>query len=138
MLTVNVEQLLAQLAQLCGRGGAAVDPGAALALRVHRAAQQQGFTDIKTGVLQPVMQAHGVVEFGAHLGARGPFTDDAAIGPGTGDQLQRVNQDGFARAGFTREHGEAALQIQLQLTDDDEIAQGNAFEAHGQAIPSFQ
>ena len=41
VLTVDVHQSLTQLFELRGGGGAAVDPRAAFALQVHRAAQQQ-------------------------------------------------------------------------------------------------
>ncbi len=41
VLAMDVHQLLTQLAQLRGGGGAAVDPGPALALAVDAAAQQQ-------------------------------------------------------------------------------------------------
>ena len=41
VLAVDVDQVLAQLAQLRGRGGGAIDPRTALALSVHHTAQQQ-------------------------------------------------------------------------------------------------
>ena len=47
VLAVNVQQQLAQFAQLCGGGRAAVDPGAAFALCVHRAFEQQGVRGVK-------------------------------------------------------------------------------------------
>ena len=49
VLAVNVQQLLADGAQLLRGGGAAVHPGAAFALRVHGAAQQQGVATLKSG-----------------------------------------------------------------------------------------
>ena len=49
MLTVDIEQLFTQCAQLLRRGRAAVDPGAALAMLVYRTAQQQAFAGIEAG-----------------------------------------------------------------------------------------
>ena len=111
VLTVNVQQLLAQLTQLGGGGGAAVDPGPALALGVHGAAQQQAAVGVKPGFVQPGVNGGAGVKFGAHVGAAGAFTDGAHIGAAAGDQLQRIDQDRFAGAGFTGQHTEADSQL---------------------------
>ena len=143
VLAVNVEQVLANCAQLLGGGGAAVHPGAALALGVYRAAQQQRVGRFKARFVEQRLQPGGVVKFGAHLGAGRPLADGAGVSPRAGDELQGINQNGFAGAGFTGQHREAGLQLQLQRADDHEVFQDDSFQCHGkvlgpQATPSFQ
>ena len=138
MLAVYVQQMLAQGAHLRGRGRQAVDPGAALALQVYGAAQQQ-LVVREAGLIEPVGQCCGAdVELGADVGALCPFADHAAVGACAQQQLQCVNQDGLARAGLAGEHGEARLQIQIQRLHDDEVAQRDAPQGHVQEPPSFQ
>ena len=53
MLAVDVEQLLAQVAKLCGGGCAAIDPCPALALVIHSTAQEQVAGGVKTCLVEP-------------------------------------------------------------------------------------
>ena len=77
-----------------------------------------------------------VIELGADFAAQSAFADHRTLGTRTQHQLQGVNQNGLARAGFTREHAEPLVQIQFEFAHDDEIAQADTFETH--ATPSFQ
>ena len=144
VLAVNVQQLLANGAQLLRGGGAAIHPGAAFALCVHGAAQQQGVAGFEPGFVQHGLQARRVVKLGAHIGAGRAFADHASVGARAGHQLQRINQDGFARAGFACQHRKARLQVQLQLADDHKVSENNSLECHvftfggAYATPSFQ
>ena len=65
------------------------------------------------------------VKCGADVGACTTVTYHTTVGTITQYQIQCINDDGFARAGFTREHGHAVLEIQLQLVDDGKIAYMN-------------
>ena len=138
VLAVDVQQLLAQLAQLGGGGGAAIDPGPALALGVHGAAQQQATIGVKPGFVQPGVNGGAGVKFGAHVGAAGAFPHGAHIGAAACDQLQRIDQDRLARAGFAGQHTKAAGQLKLELAHNHKVTKGQALEAHGQTAPSFQ
>ena len=109
VLAVDVEQLLAQVAQLLRGGWVAVDPGAAFASQVHAAAQKQGVIAFKTGLGQIGRQALRAIKLGAHLGARRAFADQAHFGARAGHQLQRVNQDGFTGTGLAGKHGKAVV-----------------------------
>ena len=57
VLTVDVHQAVADVAQLCGGGGAAIDPSAAFALRIDAALQEQVVVRFKAVVFQPRLQA---------------------------------------------------------------------------------
>jgi hypothetical protein len=144
VLAVDVDQALAQLAQLADGGRAAVDPGAALALGVDTAAQQQrSFAVIvEAGLGQPGGQRPWAVELGGDLGARRALAHHAGVGAVAERELQRVDQDGLAGARLAGQRGEAGLQLQLECRHDDDVAQRQAaqhqpFPVPGSA-PSFQ
>ena len=130
MLTMNIHQLARKFLELGGGDGAAVDPGAAFSLRIDRAAQQQGFTRFKAGLLQVRFQPRRAVKFCADFAAGSAFAHHASIGACAQHQLQSANQDRFSSARFTRERRKSIGQIEVHFADDDEIAQANAFKAH--------
>ena len=87
MLTVDVEQLLAQVAQLCCGGCAAIDPGPALALAIHSTAQEQVAGGVKTCLVEPVLDRRAGAELGAHVGSLGALAHSTCIGARARDQL---------------------------------------------------
>jgi hypothetical protein len=108
----------ASLAQLRGTWRAAVDPGAALALRVDHAAQQQrgAAPGVEAGFVQPGRQQEAArVELGGDVGARRALAHHPGVAAAAQRQLQRVDQDGLARAGLAGQHGEAGAQVHFQL-----------------------
>ena len=126
MLAVDVDELVANLAQLCGGGHAGIDPSAAFALGVNGALEQQLVLGIKSVVFQPSAQSGGEGKFSAYFGASGPFTNHSGVGPSAQYQLQGVHQDGLASASLTTQDTEARGQIQLQMPHDDKVAQDDA------------
>ena len=134
VLAVNIDQVVSGFTQLRNRCGAAVDPSAALALRVDRAAQQQRVGLREAGVVEPRGQAGRRIELGADLGARSAFAHHAGISPAAECKLQGVDQDRLARAGLTGQHREAGSEFHVKRTDDDEVAQRQA-QPHDQAAP---
>ena len=64
----------------------------------------------------------GDVEPGGEFGARGAGPQLAQFEPIAEQQRQRVEQDRLARAGLAGQHGEAALELDVERIDDDEIA----------------
>ncbi len=136
VLAMDVDQLFGQFAQLGGGRRAAVDPGPALALGVDAAAQEQAVLVFESGLLQPGRQRGRDVEFGADVGPRRAFAHHTGVGAGAQGQLQGVDEDRLAGAGFAGQDAEAARQVEIELADDDEVAQGDASEAH--QLPSFQ
>ena len=130
VLAVDVEQLFAHGAQLRGSGRRAVDPGAAAALRIDHAAQQQAVFKREAALLQPGLEARRAFELGADIGLGRAFAHHAGIGARAQGELHGVDQNGFARAGLAGQRREAAMQVEVQRLDDDEVAQGDAFERH--------
>ena len=135
MLAMDIHQVVAHLPQLCGRGRASVDPGTAFTLGVHRAAQQHlcfsgSIRLVKACCVQPLQQRGWAVEFSADLGAGRAFPYQPRVCPRAKHQLQRIDQDRLAGAGFAGQRGEAALQPQVQLLHDDKVAQVHVGQSH--------
>src|SRR5207245_533037 len=61
--------------------------------------------------------------FGADLRARGTFAQEAGIAAAAERELQRIDEDRLARAGLAGEHGEAPIEIDLELGHDHDVAQ---------------
>ena len=57
------------------------------------------------------------------LGALRALAHDVAGAPTPGNQQQRIDDDGFAGAGFTRKRGEAGAEFQFGLIDQYQIPQ---------------
>ncbi|KAG1316537.1 hypothetical protein G6F62_013424 [Rhizopus arrhizus] len=79
MLAVDVDQAVAQFAQLGDGGGRAVDIGAAAALRIDDAAQRQFVVGVDLAFGQPGVQRLGRVEDGGDVGAGRAFTQHAGV-----------------------------------------------------------
>ena len=135
---MDVQQLFTQCAQLAGRGRAAVDPAAALALQVDGAAQQQRVRRFKPRIVQPTVHRRLAIKLGADLGTHRALSYGQCVRACPGSKLQCIYEDRFAGAGFASEHSEPAGQVELKRVNDDEIAQEYTSERHGQATPSFQ
>ena len=57
-----------------------------------------------------------------HNRPRRAGANDVGTGALTQQQAQRVDEDGFPRPGFARQHVEAGLQGQRGVGDDGEVA----------------
>ena len=114
MLAVNIDQLFTQMAQLCGRCGRAIDPCTAAALAVYDPAQQQLRLLRKARFFKPGLQMRRAVKFGADIGLTTALAHDLSVRTGAQHQLQGIQHDGFARAGFAGQHGETRLPVQIK------------------------
>ena len=133
MLAVDLDQMLGHLAQLRHGRRAAVDPGAALALRIDHPPHQQrivGRDGVEAGRFQPAGKARRPVELGADLGPRRALAHHAGVAAAAEGELQRVDQDRLAGAGLAGEHGEARAEVEFERRHDHEIAQREASQ-HG-------
>lgn len=70
----------------------------------------------------------GQREGGGDDAALGPGAHQAGVTPGTQRQAQHVQQDGLAGTGFASEDGEAALQGEIELLDQDNVTDGQGSE----------
>jgi hypothetical protein len=111
VLAVDVEQVVAEFAQLRGGGRAAVDPAAALALlsTVRRSSSVSPAS--KPPSSSQAARVGGLVEFGADLG-RSRLRAPRRHRPGCPGPAAGVDEDGLAGAGLAGQHGEAGGQVE--------------------------
>ena len=50
-----------------------------------------------------------------------PVPDHPGIDPGSQQQVHRVDDDGFAGAGFAAQNGQSTVETDIQVVDDGEI-----------------
>ena len=101
VLAVDVEQLLADRAQLLAVAGLPLTQARLLPWVSTVRRSSRHVVPLSKPASSSMACSVGGVEFGADIGARSTLADHAGVGARAGDQLQRVNQDGLARAGFT-------------------------------------
>ncbi len=122
---MNIDQLLAQLAQRLQRHRLAVDEGARAPIARDDHAPQDAFAvafDRLRLEPAPHRPRSRDVEGRGDLGALGAVAHDFAAGATAGGEQQRIDDDGFARAGFAGEHGQTGAELELELIDDREVA----------------
>jgi hypothetical protein len=108
VLAMDVDQQIAQFAQLSRRGRDAIDVRLGAAGVVDHAAQQR--PALVGGQLvfeQPGGRGIGHGEVGRDVGPGRAFTHDARIAASAQRQLQRVDQDRLAGARLASEDGKA-------------------------------
>ena len=137
VLAVEVDELFADVLQLRERRGPAVDPGAAPALRIERAAQQHlavGRAEVVRG--EPRGDARDVVRFedGGELRALRTRPKLAELEAIAEQQGEGVEQDRLAGAGLAGQHREAAVELEIERFDDDEIADGQEAKHRGSSV----
>ena len=135
VLAVDLGEEAADLAQHLHRHLLAVEVRARLALARDHAAHHELVVGIDALLLEQAAQ-RGIgaaqVEGGGDLGAFRAVADGLGAGARTDRELQRIDQDGLAGAGLAGEHGEAALELDLDGVDDGEVADLQVGE-HGAA-----
>src|ERR1700741_333178 len=124
VLAMDVDEVLARGLELRERRGVAVDEAARAAAAVDAASQDHaaGIAG-ETALLEPIDQGRlGIdFEFGRQLGALGAFAHQGGIAAAADQELDRVDQDRLAGAGFPREHGESRPEFQGNFLEDDEV-----------------
>ncbi len=136
VLAVQVDQPLTQVFQVRQCRRPAVDPRPASPLRIEDPAQQH-FVSVAGELLlgQPRVDRRCVGgvedrgEFGA-LGARAQLAQLEAVAQ---QQRQRIEEDRFSGAGFAREDGQAAVELDVERGNDDEIANREKAQHRGLA-----
>jgi hypothetical protein len=122
VLAVDVGQEIGGLAQLGQRRRHAVDVAARAAVRLDHAPQQAGIVVEIVG-LQPALQGlPAATRTRRRSRPSRPLRTAAGIGALAQRQGQRIDQDRLAGAGLAGQGAEAGGEFQLQLVDDDVVA----------------
>ena len=109
VLSVQIDERRAELAQRRGRRERVVDERAAAALRRDLAAHD----DLApVGPLEDGLHGRGVLAGADEVGARASADE----------QVDGLDEDGLAGAGFSREDVQARLELDLEPIDDREMA----------------
>jgi hypothetical protein len=127
VLSMDVDQLLAQLLHLLQRARATVQIRARPAAAFQHATQQAQAPFVGQIVgFEPGDRSRQIVEreFSTDLGARTALADHAGIAALSQYQCERVDQNRLAGTGFAGEDGEAGFELEIEPIDDDEIADG--------------
>jgi hypothetical protein len=113
-LTVDLDELRAELRECAGRRELAADTRRAAAVGAHRACEDH------VAVLGPLGGRGGRVEQSLHLG-RGLPGPHQLRAPTTPDRERDPHGDHrLARAGLAREHVETAVELEVQVIDHPE------------------
>ena len=135
MLAVYLHQQGRELGQLRQRRRSPVDPGARATVRPQGAAQLALPVVVHVLRGQPCGRRGCIrqIEHRRQLRAFRAVADHPAVGTGAGQEAERIDQQRLARAGFTRDHGQARRKVQLRDGDHGEIADGEMGQ-HGTRI----
>lgn len=130
VLAVDVDEHLAEFAQLRERRAGAVDEGTRTAVRVDHAAQHHAVLGVERVFVEPARDAVVRREFGRDVGATAAGAHDARVCAFAEREGEGVDQDRFAGAGFAGKDGKAAVEFEIERGDDDEVADREVAE-HG-------
>ena len=127
VLAVDLHQMRGDLAQQRGGSGLVVDEPAAAAIGLDEASHDQRFARFD---LEPVLRQHRREAAGGWVEGRGDrrlyrgMAYEPAIAARAQRQPQRVEQDRLARAGFTGQHAEPVMEIEIERLDQHHVADG--------------
>ncbi len=124
LLSVEFDQRVGEGLQLFGGGAGTVDAGGFAARGRDRAGQDQFVIHRDAIVGQD--RAGGMcgreVKDGLDAALLGPVADKVRAAAPAKHKPQCVEQDGFASAGFTCQHVQPRLEIEVEAVDDEQVA----------------
>jgi hypothetical protein len=124
MLAVDLDQRGAHGLQRLHGDRLVVDEGAGAAVGKLHTAQNHlaGIIEAVVGEdsCRRVVLRH--VESGRHLPLLGTVAHQRGIATAAERQRKRIEQDGFARAGFAGQHGQSAGEFDIESFDQDDVA----------------
>ena len=119
-----LDQRRTDIAEQRDRHRLVVDEGATAAVSALHAAQDEIALCLKAALLQQITRgmARRHVEHGSDIALRGTSADHRGIAAPAKRQRQCIEQDRLAGAGLAGEHGQAGGEIDVELVDDDDVA----------------
>ena len=124
VLAVDLDQGLPHLFQQLHADGGVVDQRAGAAVGALHPPQDQGVAplDAVGGKEGKDGMAGAGLEDGGHLALGRALAHERGIAPGADGQRKGIEQDRLAGAGLAGEHGEAGLEFEIELIDQDDVA----------------
>ena len=122
MLSVNVQNLLAQLAQLGDGERTGIDPALVAPIALDLPLQQQFsvFVGADAGLVKP-LQCGQITEYCADKGGFCPGADQIPTGALPQHGADGVDHNGFARAGLAGQGVEALSKLDVRRLDQGDI-----------------
>ena len=130
MLAMKLHQHGGQLAQHIDADRLIVDRGAACAIGGLCALHHNLTFDINVLALEKLkgLVAGWQAECCRHSPLALPRPNQGGIAPRSERKTKRIEQDGLARAGLSGQHGKAGIKLQIQLFNENNVADGKGRE----------
>jgi hypothetical protein len=130
MLTVNFDQSGAEASQRLDRYRLIVDESAGLAIKRLDAAQDQVVLRINAmfGQKRAGRMAGRHIEYRGDLPLFGTLAHQPRIAARTKRKRKGIEQNRFASAGLTGEHGQSLGEIEIEFVDQNDVANGQTDE----------
>src|SRR5690606_26935163 len=117
MLTVDVDELVAELPQLRERCRHAIDIRFAAAPLIDHAPQENG-VGVEFTLFEPAAKVSRRLEGGRDVGTVGSFTHDSGVRASAEREGKSIYQYGFTCAGLARENRETGPKLDFGTVDD--------------------
>ena len=142
MLAMQVDEELARFAQPPHGQHGAVDEGPRTSLGADLTAQDEMgvVIELESGFLQASASGFVVIEFEEplHFATRGAAAYKVSGNRASQDRVEGTDQDGFSRAGFTRDNRQSGTQLDVDVVDEGEAVDSQPSEHGGTSHPSGQ
>ena len=122
---MNIDERFAELTQRLHRHRLAVHIRARAPVGADDPPQQHAFVLVLDRLLGEPGARGGIVRDGERRGDFGALRavpHDFGAGAAAGREQQRIDENGFARAGLAGEHRQSGAELQLDSVDDREVA----------------
>lgn len=131
MLAVYIDQILAEITQDLGRGGAAVDIGAGTAIPVDDPAQHEFIFMIDALLVQDIadrpVNLFKIKDCG-DFGTVALAADDRAVGSISQYQTQGIDNDRFTSSGFAGKDCHPRVKLNLEFFNNGKITDMQMFQ----------
>lgn len=139
MLAMDFDKMGPNLTEQRSRAGLVVQEGAAPAIGLHAATDQQRLTRFQANLVFRKQRSKrrtgcGRRETCRHLRLVGALPDQPAVGTHAQREPQRVEQDRLAGARLTRQHTKPRVEIEVEPFDQNDIGNGQGGQ-HRASLP---
>ena len=123
VLTVDLDQKPGQLAQQSGADGLIVDERARAPVGADQPPEHQRVLDGEAVGIEARRHVPigGQGEYRGHRALRRAAADQRALGAAAERQAQSIQEDRLARAGLAGQHAQAALELEIEALDQDDV-----------------
>src|SRR5690625_1764120 len=122
VLTVDIDQQGAQIAQLSQGGRSTVDKSPAAVVGVDGAPQDELGISTHALIIQPLPDRGSGSKNGGDFGALSALADKALLGACAQCEGQGINEDGFTSTSFSGKYAKSGVKMDMCLINNDKIS----------------